>query len=256
MYCKRGHVVKIASHVPPGVPIQPRTSLLSKARGKRAPLEVDPFGASLLPFTPIQGKDTFICPRDIISIIASLPCLTFHLSTLCAASCFAGLPTASVNTFIQSSSGTSLGPVASMAEVTPNPTGSFIGGAWINNGTPLPAIPFPNSAQPPTATSASWLLAIDPSIDGSYLKMVELQIVILDGTAFAFVSAARYAADAPPTFDAASVNSYWANSTAAPLAECTTCSGYAYYFPNVICITPHNGRCGGWSITPRIDPIL
>lgn len=113
-----------------------------------------------------------------------------------------------------------------MAEVTPNSTGSFIGGSWINYGTPLPAAPFPNSAQLPTEASASWILAIDPSIDGGYLKMVELQIVLLDGMAYASVGAARYTTDPLPTFDASSVNAYWANSTSAPIATCATCSGY------------------------------
>lgn len=152
--------------------------------------------------------------------------LSAHSLLLHHSCCHADLPTAIIDTFVPAASGTYLGPVASMAEIVLNPTGSFIGGAWINFGTPLPAVPFPNSAQLPTATSSSWILAIDPSIDGSYLKMVEMQVVLLNGSAFAFVSAARYASDAPPTFDALSVNTYWANSTSAPLAECATCSGY------------------------------
>ena len=106
-----------------------------------------------------------------------------------------------------------------------------MGGAWINYGNPIVAVPYPlqgTQSQPSSATGSSWLLA---AIDNNVLKMVEFQVVVINGTAFTYATAARYSPNPPGNpFDtgyATFVSESWASSTSVPLADCATCSGYA-----------------------------
>ena len=135
---------------------------------------------------------------------------------------------------------TPLGPVMPGGEIFLNPTGSFLGGSWINYGTPLPAIPFPYFASPANAITTSWILAIDPAIDGNYLKMVQLQTFVENFIGYVFTSAARYVDGfGIQTLDAATVNAAWATATTAPLADSAESPGYgistlAVSYPNVV----------------------
>ena len=135
-----------------------------------------------------------------------------------------GLPTVTISGFVPTPMGAYIGAASTIP--IPSPMGSYIGGSWINFGIPLPAVPFPNSAQPSTANMSSWIMAVNPTIDDSYLKMVAFQIVLVNGSAYAYASAAGYTPSFLSNFTSASVNAAWATAISSPLSSCNNCSGY------------------------------